>query len=59
MAPVTMTMMTMMTVTMMTVTVMAMMTVVATMLAAGGSRCDRSRAHGNGGDGSKSNFAKH
>ncbi len=38
MAPVTMSMMTMMAMTMMTVTVMAMMTVVATMLAAGGRR---------------------
>jgi hypothetical protein len=38
---------------------MAMMTVVATMLAAGGRRCDRSRSHGNGGDGSEGNLAKH
>jgi hypothetical protein len=52
MAPVTMPMMAMMTVAVMT---MAMMTVtvamMATMLAAGGRRCDRSSGHGNGGDG--------
>ncbi len=60
MAPVTMRMMAMMTVAVMT---MAMMTVtvamMATMLAAGGRRCDRSRGHGNGGDGSEGNVTKH
>lgn len=60
MAPVTMPMMSMMTVAVMT---MAMMTVavamMATMLSAGGRRCDRSRGHGNGGDGSEGNLTKH
>ena len=57
-----MPMMTMMSMTMMmtvAVMTMAMMTVVATMLAAGGRRCDRSRSHGDGGDGSEGNLAKH
>ncbi|OCK58044.1 hypothetical protein LMTR3_02930 [Bradyrhizobium sp. LMTR 3] len=44
-----------MTMAMMTVAV----TVMATMLAAGGRRCDRSRGHGNGGDGSEGNLTKH
>jgi hypothetical protein len=54
-APVTMTMMSM------TVMTMAMMTVtvVATMLAAGGRRCDRSRSQGESGDGSEGNLTKH
>ncbi|MEH2505525.1 hypothetical protein V1290_004336 [Bradyrhizobium sp. AZCC 1578] len=70
MAPVTMPMMSMMTVAVMTmammtvaVMTMAMMTVavamMATMLSAGGRRCDRSRGHGNGGDGSEGNLTKH
>ena len=62
MAPVTVSVMTMtMTVTVMAVTVatMATMAAMTTVPAAGGRRCDRSRAHGNGGDGSKGNFTQH
>jgi hypothetical protein len=50
----------MMTMAVMTMAVMTVaVTVMATMLAAGGRRCDRSRSHGNGGDGSEGNLTKH